>query len=285
MAMSSGFFESNIDDAGEYDRVYFAQQFAHYFSQFIGNGVFGNPTNQLQVMSLENNTMTVLVRDGNAFINGYWFRSTENETLTITNASGTFGRIDAIVVGYSALTREISLYIKEGKYAEDPVPPELSRTDDNYELCLALIMIEPNQTEITGANIIDTRPIEQYCGFVIGLVQQLETRDLFAQYTSIFKSWFSSIKDMLDGDEATKLARAIYNLEGKHYGFDDKITSFSEDGNKIFEHLIDTDYEIVTTFEEDGSITSEMYNEEQVLIRKKITRFEPDGSIKEEVIS
>ena len=47
MAEQSGFFNAHLID-GEYDRVYLAEHFAKYFASFIGNGIFGGKSNELQ---------------------------------------------------------------------------------------------------------------------------------------------------------------------------------------------------------------------------------------------
>ena len=52
----------------DHDRVYKAEDWAWYFSTFIGNGVFPKPTNGLMVMA--NGAMDVAVKAGFGFING-----------------------------------------------------------------------------------------------------------------------------------------------------------------------------------------------------------------------
>ena len=70
MAETSGFFNAEVLEDGSYDRVYTAESFAQYFSQFIGNGVYANPATQLQVTQLSTPAMGARVTAGNAFING-----------------------------------------------------------------------------------------------------------------------------------------------------------------------------------------------------------------------
>ena len=41
------FFNAELVD-GEYDRIYLAEDYARYFSSFIGNGVFPNPSTNLK---------------------------------------------------------------------------------------------------------------------------------------------------------------------------------------------------------------------------------------------
>lgn len=73
----SSFFNAIIDQNGTPDRVYLAEDFAKYFSTFIGNGVFPNPANQLQVVAVDNN-MQIRIKAGFAWINGYMYQNTDD---------------------------------------------------------------------------------------------------------------------------------------------------------------------------------------------------------------
>ena len=75
MSQTSGFFNAEQLADGSYDRVYMAQQFAYYFSKFIGNGVFITPATQLKVVPQNMPSMGVNVLVGDAYINGYWYRN------------------------------------------------------------------------------------------------------------------------------------------------------------------------------------------------------------------
>lgn len=65
MAIRSGLFNSVNGD-----RRYKADFFAEYFASFIANGVFPNPSTGLQVLANQN--MTVAIKPGKAWINGYF---------------------------------------------------------------------------------------------------------------------------------------------------------------------------------------------------------------------
>ena len=71
MAEKSSFFTSLNGD-----RKYKSSDFAEYFSTFIGNGVFPNPSNNLLVTS--NGDMTINLSAGFAWINGYMYHNTDN---------------------------------------------------------------------------------------------------------------------------------------------------------------------------------------------------------------
>ena len=70
----------------DHDRVYKAEDWAWYFSTFIGNGVFPKPTNGLMVMA--NGAMNVAVKAGFGFINGYAFRNQDDHVITISIGDG-----------------------------------------------------------------------------------------------------------------------------------------------------------------------------------------------------
>ena len=72
MSERSGFFNAEIDSNGQYDRTYKAEQFAEYFSAFIGNGVYITPASQLKVIPV-GNELAIYISVGNAYINGYFY--------------------------------------------------------------------------------------------------------------------------------------------------------------------------------------------------------------------
>ena len=84
MTIRSGFFNSVNGD-----RKYDAKRFAEYFNSFIGNGVFPNPSDNLQVIA--NNDMTVTVKAGKAWINGYIMINDDDYILALDVADGVFG--------------------------------------------------------------------------------------------------------------------------------------------------------------------------------------------------
>ena len=76
MAIRSGFFNSVNGD-----RKYDANRFAEYFASFIGNGVFPDPSDGLQVVA--NDDMTVTVKAGKCWINGYIMINDDDYILEI----------------------------------------------------------------------------------------------------------------------------------------------------------------------------------------------------------
>jgi hypothetical protein len=219
----SSFFNSVLDPNGNPDRPYLAEDFARFFSAIIGNGIFPNPSNNLQVMS--NSNMTITIKQGKAWINGYFYWNTDNLILPVEVADGVLNRIDRIVLRLDFINREIKVKIKKGTFASSPTAPLLQRDADAYELALADISVNKGAISINQANITDRRLDANLCGVVHGVVDQVDITTLFNQYTigfqqkeqqfeQEFQSWFSTIQGQLSGDVAGNLSNQIINLAG-----------------------------------------------------------------------
>lgn len=215
MSYSSGFFDSIDLGSGNYDRSYTASQFAHYFSLFIKNGVFANPTRTLQVFASSEPNMEVSIDPGSAWINGYWFTVAENfpEIFTVGTANPTLSRIDSVVIGWSSENRLITPYIKQGSLSSNPVPIELQRDAERYEIELAQITVQAGASSITQSNIKDMRQDSSRCGIVKGTIEEIDTTDLFAQFTDAFNTWFEEVQTQLSGDVAGNLQSQITALK------------------------------------------------------------------------
>lgn len=175
MAIYSGLFNSVNGD-----RKYNAWWFAKYFSTFIGNGVFPNPSTNLQVV--ENENMTITVKPGSGWINGYFIYSDNDHVLQHDLADGVLKRIDRIVMRLDYSSRQIEIVVKKGPFGSNPVSLELQRDADAYELALADVLINNGATQITQANITDLRLNSELCGIVHGTVDQVDTTTIFNQY-------------------------------------------------------------------------------------------------------
>lgn len=208
MAETSGFFNAEMieyDGSTTYDRIYYADQFAYYFSKFISNGVYINPATQLKVTSKGELKLNVAV--GDAFINGYWYKNDENFELQLAQANGSLPRIDRVVLRLDSFTRYINLAILQGNPAATPSAKNLTRNADAWELGLADVYIERGVLSISDANITDLRPDRTYCGYVAGVVNQIDTTNLFAQFTDAFEQYYEkqvTTSDKFSSDLAKK---------------------------------------------------------------------------------
>ena len=230
MAEKSSFFTSLNGD-----RKYKSTDFAEYFSTFIGNGVFPNPSTNLQVIA--NGDMTVTLLPGPAWINGYMYYNTDNLTLTVEHADSALKRIDRVVLRCDFIERKIKACIKKGVFSTNPVAPNLERGINAYEISVADILVDSGVISIQQSKITDTRLNTTVCGIVTQTVETIDTTTLFnkleayidevgqdvkgwidkatEQWELDFNIWFNTIKDILDGDVAGNLANRILELENK----------------------------------------------------------------------
>ncbi len=235
--MRSGFFNSEIisydaENMPVFDRAEEASFFAKYFSQFISNGVFPNPSTNMQVLATEG--MEVKVDTGVCYINGYMGWVEPFEILEIEE-SDLQARIDRIVARLDFTDRSINLFVKKGTARGNPVAPELQRDYDIYEIGLADIRVNANVIEIMQENITDLRLNTELCGVVANQLQYVDTTTIFNQYMDWlkrimqegeerlinaeknfeknFNAWFENVQYVLSGDVAGKLQVQIDNLQ------------------------------------------------------------------------
>lgn len=206
MAERYGFFNAVETSGGVYDRTYNAEDFASYFSKFIGNGVFVNPTDGLKV-SIQSG-LKVTVKAGSAYIDGYYYELTENKTLTIPVNSSSYVQEDSIVIRLDKVNRKISIELKQNDVS-------VSRTSTVNELQLATIRKPIGASILVQSDVTDMRPYNEVCGFVTGVVQQISTSDLFSQFTVMFNEWFDGIKGRLSEDVATSLQTQVDSINAK----------------------------------------------------------------------
>ena len=174
MAEKSSFFTSLNGD-----RKYKATDFAKYFASFIGNGVFPNPSTNLQVTS--NGDMTISLSKGLAWIDGYIYDNTDNLTLTVEHSDAALKRIDRVVLRCDFIGREIKAHVKKGIFASSPIAPSLERGVNAYEISVADVLIENGVIAIQQSKITDTRLNTEVCGIVTQTINEIDTTTLYNQ--------------------------------------------------------------------------------------------------------
>ena len=205
MSIKYGFFNSRLVN-GVQDRLYNALDITSYFDKIIGNGVFVNPANSLQILASSN--LQVVCKPGKGWIDGFYIINDADLAITLDAADVTLNRIDRIVFRLDKTNRDMSIVVKKGTPASTPVAPGVTRTEEIKEYSLATIVINKQQTTITQANITDTRLDTSVCGKVACLIDQIDTSDLYAQWedayirfyedsTKQFNNWFTDVKDTL----------------------------------------------------------------------------------------
>lgn len=189
MAITYGFFNSVNDD-----RLYNAETFNTYFEGLISqNGIYENVDNCLAV-SAGSEGLTVIVGDGKAIVNSHWVRLSAAETLTLATAHNLFSRYDMITLRWNSTTRDITLQAVTGTPASTPVRPTPTVNDSIVEIVLAYVLVPANATTLTTGNIYDQRANTAVCGYITGLIEQVDITDLFEQY----ESRFAALEDQLE---------------------------------------------------------------------------------------
>ena len=201
MAVTYGYFNS-VDG----DRTYNADQMSEYFDGLVSNGVYESVGGGLQVLASEG--MTVAVQTGRGVINCKWLKNDSVLPLDITAAHALLNRITSVVLRLDIVNRLMEIDTKDGTNASSPEPPALQNDSEAIELCLANIYVAAGTTSISQADITDMRPSSS-CGWVTGLIEQVDTSTLFLQYqaayenyyatmTAEFEEWFDTLSNKLN---------------------------------------------------------------------------------------
>lgn len=210
MAIESYFFNA-VEDGGVYDRVYNADDVTNYLDLLVGNGVFPNPSTQLQVRA--SSGMQVTVGAGSGWINGHKMVNTADLNLELDASDVVLNRIDLVIFYVDYSTRTMGIEIKKGTIASTPSAPALTRTSSRYEMCLAQISVAKQISAITAAMITDTRGYSSLCGYVQGLIQQVDTTTLFQQFQDAFSTWFAAVQDQFVAGKVFKKLEGIYTTQ------------------------------------------------------------------------
>ena len=224
MAERSGFFNAQQLSDGSYDRTYNASDFADFFASFIKSGVYADPINQLKVV--QKSGLTVTVKAGKAFIDGYYYELDEDKDITFSANETPYLITNAVALTLDKTERKISIKKKEQMSIDKPI-----NTGTIHELILCTIKLSPATSIITDSIIVDRRPDDNYCGFVAGLIEQINFGELFSQMESQFNDWFNDIKGKLSGDVATNLQNQIDELPKIRSGTTDPNNSVGKDGD------------------------------------------------------
>lgn len=203
MAITYGFFNSI-----NHDRVYDAAQITEYFDGLVSDGVYESVGGAMQVQAATG--MNVNVQTGRAIIDCRWIKNDAVATLPITAAHVTLARYTAVMIRLDYSARTIALVTVDGTPASSPVKPTPTATATVKDLVLAYLYIPAGATTIPQANIQDQRGTS-LCGWVTGLIKQVDTSQLFAQWqdacqafydemTAGFDAWFDTLTSKLSID-------------------------------------------------------------------------------------
>ena len=155
-----------------------------------------------------NGDLTVTVSAGQAWVRPARFRGRsiileQPETVTLTAADTVRSRIDRLVLRYDAAAKKTSLTVLTGTPDNaSPTAPEITRTALVYDLCLADIRRPAGSTEVTAADITDTRADEDVCGVMRDGVNGIPTAQLQAQALAMMTQLSTELHTKLDALDA-----------------------------------------------------------------------------------
>lgn len=213
MAITYGFFNATKQSNGTYDRAYNSDQISDMFEGLVSDGVFESIGDAMIVTAKSG--MTVQVGTGRASIDGRWIKNDAKMNITLAASSIALNRWSAIVIRLNMSSRTMSIVEKVGTATTNPVKPSLTNSNTVKEKCLAYVYVKAGAGSITQVDISDVRADTSVCGWVTGVIKQVDTRQLFLQYQAAYKrqlatmqawetqqkaafdTWFSALTDQL----------------------------------------------------------------------------------------
>lgn len=200
MAITYGFFNAIKGSDGTYDRTYNADQMSTYFEGLVSDGVYESVGDAMQVVA--SSGMQVQVKSGRMLIGSRWLKNDAAYPIAINAAHVTLNRYTAIVVRLDLSARTISIVAKDGDNATDPTKPTMTNSQTVKEMCLAYIYVGRGVTSISQTNIEDTRPDNNVCGWITGIVQQVDTSKLFLQWQTAYEEFYQQMQTWQQQQEA-----------------------------------------------------------------------------------
>lgn len=201
---TSGFFNSVNGD-----RTYNADQMSAIFEGLITDGVYASVGNKMAVQP--NNAMTIQIATGRGWFGKHWVNNDSEYTMTLEASDVLLNRYAAICVKVddSDAVRSVTPVIKYSDFATTPAKPAMTRTETVKEYCLAYVYIKAGATVITTADIEDTRANTDLCGWVTGLIEQLNTTTLWSQWEALFTEWFNGLQDLINENTEAMLVNSL----------------------------------------------------------------------------
>lgn len=217
MAWTSGFFNSVNGD-----RLYNADQMSAIFEGLITNGVYESVGNKLAVQP--NSGMTIQVATGRGWFGQRWVNNDSEYLVTLEDSDVLLNRYCAVCVRVNTAedSRSADIYLKYSDFATEPEKPEMERSETVQEYCLAYVYIAGGAAEINAANIEDTRSDTNLCGWVTGLIKQLDSATMWTQWEALFDEWFYNLQEKISENseaqlivDVDQLKADVFELQGR----------------------------------------------------------------------
>lgn len=255
----SGFFNAKLVD-GVYDRLYNAEDYRGNLGAVISNGVRRSGDDDLKVQAV-GGSMDYTVAIGRAWINGGWYFNDSTFMGTVPTSNVTLPRIDRVILRFNSndAVRSINLAYLEGVASNSAQPPELTRTNEIYEICLAEIYVGASAVTINQSNITDTRADKDVCGWIttpVGYDDFFESIDnAMLEHLDIIDAEWQTMKDNWASVTMIKKYEESFTTTGSVTSVEVPISQFDPTGVDILEIYVNGIYvKEGTDYTRDGKI-------------------------------
>lgn len=285
MAITSGFFNAQVDEFGVADRLYDAEQMSSIFDGIIRDGVFAFIGDKFKVTVGGGNAVNI--GTGRAWFDHVWILNDTLHPLTVPAAEVVLDRIDAVVfdIDRNIGVRNGGISVIKGTPSSGPSRPAMIRQEERNTYPIAYIrrvagrsLTQADITVVvgTGETPFVTGPIETI-GVDLFVDSMRSQWDLWFQETSIssglefqewmtdkkfeFDDWFATIKDTMSGDVEANIVEMIVDLrekfgilEREYSIYQDLESSYSTGSTK--DYIMDSDGRVI-----EGSIIYQLRGE------------------------
>jgi hypothetical protein len=149
-------------DAGAGSEVQEAQ-WKEMAKLWAGTGVLVGLLNELETVG-DSTGMQVKTDSGGAWVEGFYFKSTAQETLAIAASDPALDRIDRVVVQLNWTTNIIDLVVLTGTPAGSPTAPALTQNTAIWEIALAQVAVDAAVVTIAAGDVTDERTFQTAAG-------------------------------------------------------------------------------------------------------------------------
>lgn len=191
MSLTSGFFDSFNED-----RKYNSLQFSSIFDGIISDGIYATYGDHFLVSPVSG--MNIKVGTGRAWLDHTWTLNDADYPLTVEDAEVVLKRIDTVIIEVDRTNsgRINRLRILKGTPASTPVAPQLTKTESLKQYPLADILVKPNVTEITTADITN-RIGTSALPWVTGIIDHVSAEELVQQWRTEFDTLLDTLQAMI----------------------------------------------------------------------------------------
>lgn len=266
--------DSHVDYGADgtpiWDRAVSSAALRKLTKKLFSDGVLPNPSTNLQVEAVSG--IIVKILSGFALCNGCQKLQEVDLEIQLPTSDATYDRIDTVVLRLDDNddVRSCDFMVIKGVAASTPQAPALTQSDSIWEIGLANIYRKANSTEVTNANITDTRYDSSRCG-IISSISQFDTSTLYQQIEADldefktvnqreFLTWFENLQNVLSGDVEAKLLLMINEIKEDIIGSLENLETDSKASivdaiNELKIRMDNSKVDTVTTMEQAAACT------------------------------